>query len=930
MNRIHLLRSDLLFLEGPIVNGSISDTAIFNGTRIIGKKNLPMTSSYFFVNQSIYPNYPDPNNFYEFYNFFNGRYGLSGQPFQDQQGNITKFVFSGNPVTGSGWLAGKTIPPTDIREGLVTGPFNFAPGDSQEVVVAEIAGVGKDYLHSIYTVKEYRYQAMEAYRNLVNGIETPAPKSPAMTLSNNNGSIQITWDNSAESFNKSGFSFEGYNVYQLSSPEDSKETAKLIATFDKNDGITTLSGKTLDPQTYQIADQIQQHGTDSGLQYSFSPDKDYITDSPSIIGKKYYYAVTAYTYNQSSAAEATNTESIFEPENVAYDYNISGPNFGDHSSAIHTSGSADCNVEIAIADPSKITDHQYQVSFHDEKYTLGSDGIWSDITAQRKSIMKPTDLTGSSLTNTATWSEGKNKIMLHYLVNITSPNYDFCDGVILKLPANINVDTIYNPISNNDGLAIPYTFNRSTNTIFFGDSGRTTAGSFTGGEDISILIELPNLPMTTNYTMYDDNWGEATEHGGTIVDVHNSVNLTTIDNQYVTQHQWDVTDLTSGKIVLKNQTIYNNNDIYAKNYYFQNFGTMGPGGSSGSLFEYVGISDDSVFDGIKVDVNGNFNVPTTIGSLELNGAPLGIYLDPGLSTTKYSITDFTAFSLNNGNAVTSLPAYQLQGGTNSLIDLQQDYEIRWTGVLGDTTAGGKTIKITKSGGSYATLFGASGYNLADDPVNPNPGSNSPFLIRIPFEVWNTVKNEQVNLLVWDRFGSLADSNYQVWNTLARMYCWVVNTKYSPTVLNTSGSAVADSATWSWVFFKSTFNTGDIIKIAYNNPIQVGLDKFNFTVTEALSPVKRDENIIKNFSLSQNYPNPFNPTTTINYSVPKTSLVTLKVYDILGREITTLLNGEKSIGNYTLNFNANRYASGVYIYQLRAGNFISTKKMLLLK
>ena len=85
-----------------------------------------------------------------------------------------------------------------------------------------------------------------------------------------------------------------------------------------------------------------------------------------------------------------------------------------------------------------------------------------------------------------------------------------------------------------------------------------------------------------------------------------------------------------------------------------------------------------------------------------------------------------------------------------------------------------------------------------------------------------------------------------------------------------------------------------------------------------------------FNLRQNYPNPFNPSTIISYDIPKSGFVTLKVYDLLGRKITTLYNGNQKAGTYNVSFDASRLSSGVYFYQLRAGDFISIKKMVLLK
>lgn len=85
-----------------------------------------------------------------------------------------------------------------------------------------------------------------------------------------------------------------------------------------------------------------------------------------------------------------------------------------------------------------------------------------------------------------------------------------------------------------------------------------------------------------------------------------------------------------------------------------------------------------------------------------------------------------------------------------------------------------------------------------------------------------------------------------------------------------------------------------------------------------------------FNLEQNYPNPFNPSTTIKYSIPELSKVKLTLFNLLGEEVTTLINEEKIAGNYSVDFNATSLPSGVYFYQLRAGGFVETKKMILLK
>jgi len=100
----------------------------------------------------------------------------------------------------------------------------------------------------------------------------------------------------------------------------------------------------------------------------------------------------------------------------------------------------------------------------------------------------------------------------------------------------------------------------------------------------------------------------------------------------------------------------------------------------------------------------------------------------------------------------------------------------------------------------------------------------------------------------------------------------------------------------------------------------------------------NEEEVYTFNLIQNYPNPFNPSTIINYQIPELSFVTIKVYDVLGREVITLLNEEKPVGNYEVEFNATDLPSGIYFYQLRVGDpstssgqsFVETKKMVLLR
>ena len=124
-----------------------------------------------------------------------------------------------------------------------------------------------------------------------------------------------------------------------------------------------------------------------------------------------------------------------------------------------------------------------------------------------------------------------------------------------------------------------------------------------------------------------------------------------------------------------------------------------------------------------------------------------------------------------------------------------------------------------------------------------------------------------------------------------------------------------------------------IELTQKNIIGVGsygqILKLNRTITDIKNEPK---NVISDFSLLQNFPNPFNPSTKIRYSIKNKQFVLIQVYDLLGKEVATLVNEEKAPGNYEINFNANIYnlSSGVYFYRIRAGSFNQVRKMLLIK
>jgi hypothetical protein len=103
-----------------------------------------------------------------------------------------------------------------------------------------------------------------------------------------------------------------------------------------------------------------------------------------------------------------------------------------------------------------------------------------------------------------------------------------------------------------------------------------------------------------------------------------------------------------------------------------------------------------------------------------------------------------------------------------------------------------------------------------------------------------------------------------------------------------------------------------------------------TVVTSVAERGRIPGTPKEYALQQNYPNPFNPSTTIKFELPKASQVSLTVYDVLGREVSMLVNDIREAGVHEVRFDASRFSSGVYLYRIQAGDFVTTRKMLLMK
>jgi hypothetical protein len=140
------------------------------------------------------------------------------------------------------------------------------------------------------------------------------------------------------------------------------------------------------------------------------------------------------------------------------------------------------------------------------------------------------------------------------------------------------------------------------------------------------------------------------------------------------------------------------------------------------------------------------------------------------------------------------------------------------------------------------------------------------------------------------------------------------------------------ANWTLSYTSPGGNFYHITKARYGNTIWAirsngGISYYGPIIT-GIKPVV--STVPTSYALEQNYPNPFNPVTKINFEIAKQGLVSLKVYNVVGREVITLVNEVKSPGIYSIDFDASELSSGVYFYKISAENYIETKKMMLVK
>jgi hypothetical protein len=251
----------------------------------------------------------------------------------------------------------------------------------------------------------------------------------------------------------------------------------------------------------------------------------------------------------------------------------------------------------------------------------------------------------------------------------------------------------------------------------------------------------------------------------------------------------------------------------------------------------------------------------------------------------------------------------------------------------------------------SVVIANSGFGQTKMIINKTSGTDSPLTL-IASEEWKTITDNNTADLGQLIFNKYSDGSITVsgnWNrgstegVISSGTGIIINTAFSiaeqgtafnsaapvgyqnsPFTDSISGSANDGKSSGTYTIAFSTYGWPQILQGVFT-ATRISGSGITVSVKEITGTV-----VPEAFALFQNYPNPFNPTTTISFSLPSRSFVSLKIFDLLGKEVTTIVSGEMQEGSYSRTWNAANISSGIYFYRLQAGTFTETKKLILLR
>jgi len=347
------------FFQGPLVfTGVDTDTAKMWGQDWPGYTNMGLYSFNKYINGT------DPDNYAESYQYMLGLDPKNGAiPFiNPTTGQITRFVMSGDPVTGDGWLDDA---PDDRRHMQTVGPVTFRPGDSTEILAALIVGQGGDRLSSITVMKGIDAYAQKLYD--LDFVPPEPPARPVVTLHEMEGEISLSWTDTSE-VDPGDYNFQGYTLWQ---GESGSGPWTVIATWDLVDEYTGgMVDTVFVPDAGQPLPVSQRAVANTGLNYSYTFTRDQVSGNLLWDVTEYYFKVSAFAWGTTfKGSPVTAGDHFLESETIVTAIPQAPqagytPQMAPHTDVevTHT-GPSQGTVTVEVLDPMELTGHDYEVTF---------------------------------------------------------------------------------------------------------------------------------------------------------------------------------------------------------------------------------------------------------------------------------------------------------------------------------------------------------------------------------------------------------------------------------------------------------------------------------------------------------------------------------------------------------------------------------------
>ncbi|MBK8944926.1 MAG: T9SS type A sorting domain-containing protein [Ignavibacteriae bacterium] len=368
-------------LQGPIVKGNSTDIAKFNGKILNGYKNLKMTS---FVRllKNFNSGFDDPDigdydfGTLQFYKIMQALDVFGNLILDPLTNKPTKYSVPGDPVNKIGWYESiDKYGPADRRLAINSGPFTIAPGDTQEVIIAEIVAGGNeniDRLQAITSLKnncefaEYLYE--NDFRDLSQLVSFPIELKKIEL----DKQIILTWYDSdnvskIENYDSQLFKFQGYTIYQFPNRNFVKEEAKVVGNFDIIDEVKNITSEIYDEENNFYSNKVLKIANDSGIKRHILIEYDKFSGKYLNNGTEYYFGISFYLTNKN----ILNVPKIIESEiytlsaipQVINSVEYYGVNYGD-TIYNYTDPEKTINIISTIANPESLIENEYKISFN--------------------------------------------------------------------------------------------------------------------------------------------------------------------------------------------------------------------------------------------------------------------------------------------------------------------------------------------------------------------------------------------------------------------------------------------------------------------------------------------------------------------------------------------------------------------------------------